>query len=484
MFVSKLKFLFEKRGTGAAISVLGMASQQIASFIITLLAGSFLTASDYGVYTIAVIAVEFFIMLTHVGYFHFVVNSEKSEDRVLPTMFWIMLAIGVIGGGAMYLSSDWLARVFDAPDLAPVLRYFGLFQAGNSVIGWISAVLTRYGMMKRYFLILIAGNLGGLLFGAVILVWWQSLYALVAYRGVRTVLELVLFIAASPVRPKWVFDCKIAYEATRFSSGLYGARGLTFLATFGTDLILAYVLSTREAGLYRFANRLATGTIDIIGQPLRSYAIKMFGAASRTSAPLEPILAILLAGSVFLTGGFAIAIAALGGGLMETFFRPEYAAGIGALYAFALRGVARTGVDLIEPVFAARRNTQVTLHSNIVWTALMLGTIVVFAPMGFEVIAWAQAAVQILSFLGSLFIFKYWGRINLNESMPPLFTGIGILAAYGLAVLTGIIAINLADLSPVLTFSLSTALAIALAAPTILAGVRTGVLNMEIFASK
>ncbi|SCM66084.1 oligosaccharide flippase family protein [Donghicola eburneus] len=484
MLFSKLKSSFAKTGGTAAISVFGLASQQIASFVITLLAAGFLTAADYGTYTIAIIAVEFVIMLTHCGYFHFLVNSEKDETAVLSTVFWIMLAIGLVGGAAMYLGSEWLARLFDAPDLAEVLRYFGIFQPFVSIIGWASAVLTRMGLMKRYFLILIAGNLGGLLVGCIILVVWKSLFALVAYRGIRTLLELVLFVAACPKRPTLRFDRKIAYEGLRFSSGLYGSRFLSFLANFGTDLILAYALSTTEAGLYRFANRLATGTVDIIAQPLRSFAIKLFGAASRFSQPLDPIFKIMLAGSVFLTGGFAIAISALGGGLIETFFRPEYAAALGTLYAFALRAVARSGNDLIEPVFAARRSTQVTLHTNLVWTTLMLGTIVVFAPMGFETIAWAQAGVQILSFIGSLLVFKYWGRIDLSSAMPPLFMGLGLLGVYGIAVITGIFAIGAFEFSQEIRFILITLVTLILAGPTIYIGIRSSVLEMSIFESR
>lgn len=484
LLLSKFRSAFAKSGGTAAISVFGLASQQIASFVITLLAASFLTAADYGTYTIAIIAVEFVIMLTHCGYFHFLVNSEKDEDAVLSTVYWIMLAIGVVGGAAMYLGSEWLARIFHAPDLAPVLRYFGIFQPFVSIIGWASAVLTRMGLMKRYFLILIAGNLGGLIVGCVILVVWQSLFALVAYRGIRTALELVLFVAACPARPAMRFDRKLAYEGLKFSSGLYGSRLLSFLANFGTDLILAYALSTTEAGLYRFANRLATGTVDIIAQPLRSFAIKMFGAASRLSQPLDPIFKIMLGGSVFLTGGFAIAISALGSGAIETFFRPEYAAAIGTLYAFALRSVARTGNDLVEPVFAARRSTQVTLHTNILWTSLMLGTIVVFAPMGFETIAWAQAGVQVLSFFGSLLVFKHWGRINLRIAMPPLVTGVALLCAYGVAVLLGIVLVNAMDIPQALRFSLATALSLGLAAPTIYAAIKADVLDMHIFESR
>lgn len=114
----------------------------------------------------------------------------------------------------------------------------------------------------------------------------------------------------------------------------------------------------------------------------------------------------------------------------------------------------------------------------------MLGTIVVFAPMGFETIAWAQAGVQILSFFGSLLVFKYWGKIDLGTAMPPLFAALGLLAAYGLAVITGIFAIGSLGLSQEVRFALITLVTLVLAAPTIYIGIRSSVLEMSIFESR
>ena len=192
-----------RRSANAAISVLGLSSQQLASLIVTFLAAGVLGPADYGVYVIATVFVELVIALTYTGYFHFLVTvSEDEAEAALPTLFWLMVAIGAAGGAALWLAAPGLARLFDAPELAPVLRAFGAMQPFASAVGWASAVLTREGRMRRYFLALAGANLGGLAGGAAVLLAWPSLQALVLYRAIRLALGLALFLPAARHRPR------------------------------------------------------------------------------------------------------------------------------------------------------------------------------------------------------------------------------------------------------------------------------------------
>lgn len=471
-----------RRGTNAAISVLGLSSQQVASFVITLLAAGFLSPAEYGVYVLATVFVELIIALTYTGYYHYLVTSEEDDSAVLSTMFWMMLGIGTAGGALLYAAAPALARVFDAPELAPVLRLFGLMQPFASAIGWASAALTRAGLMRRYFLALTAANLGGLITGATVLLLWQSLYALVAYRAMRMAIGLVMFALAVPQRPRLRLDRAMVRRASAYAAGLYGARLLAFVAHFGTDLVLGLVFSTAEAGLYRFANRLAAATVDIIGHPMRSYALARLGQAARTSTPLGPVLARLLAAGVFLMGGFAITIVILGAAATQTLFRPEYLAALGAFYALALRAASTSATHLVEPVFAARHNTRIAMGFDLGWAALMIAAIALCAPMGLVPLAWAQAGVGLLGAMAGLWVIGRWGRVPLRDALVRTGRALILLMGYG-AALAGLWPMVQNALMPNDLGALASgfALALCLALPTTWAALRWNVLDMSIF---
>jgi O-antigen/teichoic acid export membrane protein len=466
----------------AAISALGLTSQQVASFLITLLAASFLSAAEYGVYTLAIVFVEFVIMLCYTGYFHFIVNEPGEDGPILSTTFWIMTGIGVLGGALLFLGAGLLASIFDAPDLAPVLRMFGLLQPFAAMIGWASAAMMRAGAMRRYFLVLIASNLGGLVAGSVVLVMWQSLFALVVYRALRIFLGMVLFAAAIPQWPGFHFDRAMAMRATRYAGGLYGSRFLTFFSTFGTDLILAFLFSTAESGLYRFANRLATAAIDIVAQPLRSFALKSFGATAREGGDLSGIFAQYLAALLFFMSAFGVTVVILGSTLIEALFQPEYLAALGAFYALAIRAAGLAGNMLVEPVFAARKNTYVGMYHNLFWTVLLLVGIVLAAPFGFETLAAMQAGLAIATSCAALWVMSRWGGIEVRPALGASARGLGLVALYGIALWLGWQGVLTVLPAGGPAVGVGVVLAILLAIPTLMAAYKLGTVDPRMFS--
>lgn len=422
-----------RSGGNAVVSVLGLSAQQIAGFVITLLAAGFLSAAEYGVYTLAIVFVEFVVMLTYTGFFHFIVTSQAKDDAVLPTMFWVMVAIGTIGGALMIIFSAPIAGFFDVPELGAILVLFGIMQPFASGISWGAAQLTRAGLMRRYFLILIAANVFALAAGCTVLIMWHSLYALVLYRATRLVFSLVLFGLNVPALPRLRFDPVLFREAWRYAIGLYGARTLTFFSMFGTDLVLAYLFSTAASGQYRFANQLATSTVDIIAQPLRSFSLKSFGQAARKGTSLTPVFTAYFPGMLFLVGGFALTVFVLGGAVIETLFRPEYFAAVGAVQALSLRACARVGQNMVEPTFSATKRTGVAFTHNLILTVAMLATILCVAPFGFIHVAWAQAVLQIVSVPLSLWIIARYAPVDIRPSLQAALKAMILLICYGAA---------------------------------------------------
>lgn len=466
-------------GLTAAIAVLGHSSQQVAGLVITLLAASFLGAAEFGTYALALVFVEFVVMLTYAGFYHYIITSDAEDEVVISTLFWVILTIGVIGGLAMFMLAAPCARLFNAPDLAPAMRVFGLLQPVASVIGWTSAVLTRSGRMRRLYAAQIGTNLGGLAIGVGLLILWQSLFALVAYQAARSLIGLVLFWRAAPYRPRALFDRALFRSAARYALGLYGARSLTFLSVFGVDLLLALLFSTAESGLYRFANRMATAAVDIIAQPLRSFSLKAFGQAARANAPLTPVFARYFVGGILLSGIVALIVACLGATVIDQAFQPEFMLAIGAVQALALRAVARTGQNLVEPTFSATRRTSIAFANNLVVSSVMIMTVVATAPIGFVTVAWAQAAAQLASVPFSVWMIARFAPVQVGPGLTATAKGMVLLAGFAAALWLGWFALS--ALAPIPRLASGLALALILSALTVALALRLRILSPALF---
>ncbi|MGI3170904.1 oligosaccharide flippase family protein [Pseudooceanicola sp. C21-150M6] len=472
-----------RRGSvNAVVSMIGLSSQQLSAFVITLLAARYLTAAEYGVYTLSVVFVEFVIMLTYTGFFHFVVNSDADDTSVLSTMFWVLTGIGAIGGGLIFIFADVLANVFDAPRLAPVLRWLGALQPFASMIGWGSAALTRAGMMRRYFLCVGGSNFGALFVGILALIYWQSVFALVAFRAARIALALAMFFFSVPERPKFVFDAALARKAAGYASGLYGARLLTFFSNFGTDLILAFIFSTAESGLYRFANRLAMATVEIVAQPLRSFSLKSFGQQSRKGQSLDPVFANFFGAGTLLIGGVAATVMVLGGAVVDTMFRTEYQAAIIAVQALSIVAAARVTQSMVEPIFAARGNTRVAMYNNLGLTTMILISILIFAPQGFQTLAIAQAVLQVLSVPITLLVIRRWGRIDIGPGLKRGGKAIVLVAIYAVALAGFYLLVSQSGLTEAWALIASIGFAVVFGLSLAFVGLKWRVLNLSIFS--
>ena len=468
----------------AMLSMMGLASQQISGFIITLLAASFLAPVEYGVYTLAIVFVELVLAFTYTGFFHFVVTASEDEDNVLATMFWLMQLVGWLGGGALILFAPWLAEVFRSPDLAPVLRYLGLLQPLGACMAWCSAKLIRRQKMQRHFSIMLTQNTLALLGGAVMLMLWQSLFALVIYRYIRAITGTLLYLTFTADRPTWRFDFRLAQKALRYASGLYGTRLLMFISNFGTDLLLALFFTTAESGLYRFANRLATATVDIVGQPLRSFALNQFGAAARNGEDLEPVLTRFCGVMVILMGGFAATLIVFGADVISLLFQPSYLAAIGALYALAFRVFAEFGNALIVPLFAAQHKTQITMFHNLLWTSVMIAAIFATAQMGLNTLAFAQAIVALLSAFAAFAVIRWQGGIPIKSTARNTLLASALIGVYCAASFTLWHLIKTTMTVSVASLSIGLMVTTLLALLTISIAMRLKVFDLRAFAEK
>jgi len=473
-----------RAATTAALAFIGLTSQQIASLVMTLCAASLLALSEYGAFMLAVVFVEFATVLTYSGFFHFTVQSRHADDQVHTTMFWTILGIGLFTGVILGLIAHPAAQVFQAPELAPLLLGFAFLQPFAAIIAWASACLNRSERLRAYFSCLATSNFSALICGVALLLIWPSIYALLVYRAVRITIGLALFCKAIQIKPRFTFSVTIFKEAAAFSIGLYGTRLLGFFSNFGTDLILAYVFSTSESGLFRIANRLASAAIDIVAQPLRSFALKSFGAAARKRQEFHFELLAFASAGYFLSGGVAVTIIGLGPVLIAAFFQPEYTMVVPAFYALCLRWALAFGHNLVEPVFSALSKNTRGMQHHLIWTSAICAVSILLAPQGIFALSLGQCTVSLLSTLAAFWIFKSRRKINTPILLRKLATASLVLLGFGLCFLSSLCLLKtyITDPKSLLFFGLITALLFAILATTI--AVNFKVVSPRIFQSR
>ncbi|WP_172332210.1 oligosaccharide flippase family protein [Mangrovicoccus sp. HB161399] len=416
--------------------------QQITTFLLTLLAARYLAPAEYGVYALAALFSAFLQMLTYTGFFHYTVRAKGEEDEVADTCFWLMLGLSVTGSAILFVSAHAIAQIFDAPDLGPVLWMFSALQPLVALTAWCSAVLMRQNRMHLHFKILMAQNVFSLVVGVAILVMWQSVFALVVYRLARALSGALLYLVFSRVRPGLSVRGSIALSALRFSYGLFGSRVLTFASTYGADLALGLMFTTAEVGLYRFGNKIATGAIDVVNQPMRSFAEAQFGAANRNGTAFGPTIERFGSAALILIGCIAGTIFVFGRDIVDLFFQPEYAGALMVAYAMSLRAMMGLGDTYVEPVLASSGHTNVVLAHSALWTAIQVAVIPLTAGFGMEVLAWTGAFVALAASCVGFKLMSVFSGVEIRPVAVALMRATLFFAAYFLAAVAIHYAVN------------------------------------------
>lgn len=462
--------------------MLGLSSQQLASLVITLLAARHLMLSDYGTYMLAVVMIELATVFTYSGFYHYIIQSRRSDDAVQSSMFWVITGIGILTCGALFLFSDLIAGIFDTPDLARPLQLLAVLQPFSAMIAWASACLTRQARHRAYFTCLITSNLGSLIFGAMLIITWPSLYALVAYRAIRVGIGLVLFLPTLGRWPRWRFSRKVAFEAASYAKGLYGTRLLGFFSNFGTDLLLAYLFTTTESGLYRIANRLASAAIDIVTLPMKHFALQAISQTKRMGRSLTPVISDLIGATALFTGGVAICALFLGPAVVDGFFHQDYLVIIPAFYALTARAALSCGHALIEPILAGTAQNSLSFRFHLIWTAILLAISLFTASQGVLALSIGQACVALASSVAAFFILRGQALMDGKTLRNRLCCAFVLVS--GFAILFGLGWHGLGFIQPSAAVFVSLILACYLGGLTIRLALRWRLFSLRVFHSK
>lgn len=398
-----------------------------------MLAARFLLPAEYGIYSLGVVFITLIQTLTYTGFYHFIVTSKLDDKTVLGTSFWMIFGLATAASALLAAAAFPISWLYEASELGPVLILLAAIQPVAGASAWYSAVLLRRQAINLHFTIMFLQNALALVGGVTLLWLWQSLYALVAFRYVRVLTGFVLYVVFARDKPGLRFDRTVARTATGFSGGLYGARFMNFLSRYGADLLLGYFFTTAEAGLYRFGNRVASGGIDIVAQPMRSFALTQFGAAGRKDQDLAGPLRRFVGSITLLTGIVAAILIVYARDVVAELFNPAYLAALVVTYALAVRAVTMVGSTILEPAMAAKNKTGSVMLFNTIWTGLTVASAFVAAPLGLEILAWSQATVATLASVSALFMLRRRAGIEIGGALRSMAVALAIVVLYGLA---------------------------------------------------
>ena len=228
--------------TGKALfwTLLDVGGSQGLSFLLYVILTRILTPAEYGVFALALSITAIANIVAFQGFSDALIQRDMTEEDDRSTAFWTNLGLGALLGGAIFLTAPLFARVFDAPELGPVLQAMSSLCLLRAMIS-VHSALCRRGIAGAVFAVrAIGGYVAGGVVGILMALQGWGVWSLVASQIVQAVTVMIVMW----VTVRWVPRLRFSYASFRelaaFSRHLIAASVLMSVADKVDTLVIAW----------------------------------------------------------------------------------------------------------------------------------------------------------------------------------------------------------------------------------------------------
>jgi O-antigen/teichoic acid export membrane protein len=427
----------------------GTLFEFVTRFFIALVLARFLGADDYGLYVLALSAATLCSAIALLGLddalVRYVAILAGRRDRqglwgALQIGLGVSALAGIVTGGGLYLAAGPMAgRLFDAPQLAPLLR--------------LLAVVVPFLTMSN----VLAGTARG---------FRRMDYAAFAENVVQNLVRLGLLGILVLLRDLDVLAATIAFGVADVASTLtliallrrrlVGAFGRHPQVRRDVRQLFGFALPLWLSGLLRkFRNNVevvvlgALGTASSVGVYAVAYKVNLVGHVALLSilVAVKPVaarlhdqgdrrgLTDLYVASTRWTLGLNIpffVVVLLYAEPLMGIFGASFASGATALVIITVGELVNAGTGVCGAVLDMTGHSRMKLANSVLWTVLLLGTGAVLIPRR-GVVGAAIASALAVSVVNVLTVVEVWVLERMlpfdRTFLKPLAAGAGALAA-------------------------------------------------------
>ncbi|MCB0032009.1 MAG: lipopolysaccharide biosynthesis protein [Anaerolineales bacterium] len=240
---------FSWRGTAELV-------RQVGSALTLLLIAYLVGPVAFGIVGMTDVFLQFLNVFIQIGFDAAVIQRERLDTKVLSSLFWINIGMGLVLAGICAVAAPQLSRFYHEPQLTSVATFLSASFVLQSLSVVQRGLLNRQMAFRTLAIIdILATILSSVL--AVVVAWIDGSYwSLVVLQLTKLSVLAVGLWVASPWRPGFVIDIRNSLDSLRFSGNILIFNTLNFFATRLDVILIGRILGAEELGFYLLANRL------------------------------------------------------------------------------------------------------------------------------------------------------------------------------------------------------------------------------------
>lgn len=279
--------LREQAVRGVAWSAARNWGSRAISFVVFIVLARLLATQAFGLVALAGAYIAFVRVFVDQGFAHALIQRDELEEAHRDTAFWVNLGLSIVFTGASVVAAPWIARLFDEPELGPVIVGLSPSFVLAALAGVQEALFEREldyrTLAVREF---IAASVGGLV-GLAMALGGYGVWSLVGMLlGERTAAVVVLW-TASAWRPGTQVRKRHFQDLFSFGINVVGTNLLSYVNRRADNVIIGYALGADLLGFYEIAYRLFMAGTHLVTNTVSSVAFSTFSRMQNDPARMR-----------------------------------------------------------------------------------------------------------------------------------------------------------------------------------------------------
>jgi len=238
---------------------------QIFAWVITIIVIRLLSPEDYGLMAMAMIFVNFLMLLNELGLGAVLIQSETLDKEEVRQIFGVILLLNTLFFIILYTLAPWFGGFFGEERLIPIIQVLSLqFLIGAFEVIPVSMLERELDYKKKSLAYLVASMSGGLM-TLYLALEGHGVWSLVWGSMTSLVLKTIGINLVSPYIQMPKFSFKGMRRTVSFGGLVTIERALWFFYTQADVLIIGKLLGKELLGLYSVAMHLSSLVMHKIG---------------------------------------------------------------------------------------------------------------------------------------------------------------------------------------------------------------------------
>lgn len=430
-----------KRSTirGVVWNSIGNVISQVLRLLTVVVMARLLTPGDYGIYGILMVFVGFFAVLANMGVSQAVIWLDQPSQRMLSSIFWLNLAVGLSLYAILYALATPIAHFFDNTALVVLMRSI----ASIFVIGALNTVHEALLQKQLRFKELVLYDMAAQIVGAI-----AGIAAAMAGLGVVSLIIAALSSAITKTLVLWCntswrpgIDAALSDLRTiwNYCVNLTGFSFINYFARNADNLLIGKFLGAPALGVYSVAYNIMlyplTNISGVIVRVLFPALATMKHDDARFKQAYLKVIAFIALVSFPLMAGLAV----VAEHLVAVVFGVKWAGLATLLVILAPVGLMQSIVTTVGNIFILKGTTALMFRIGSINAGVIVLSFVMGLPFGVEGVAISYAIANLVMLYPNL---KYsWNQVGLRVT-----EGLAVLKVFFVAAALMALTVHLAGL--------------------------------------